>query len=162
MSRFGDCEDDGEGPSPVLWQQTVANALRGRRGQAVLRELREALLGLPQPRLIVGALVREGEVCALGALAGRRLAAGPLTLKGCGDETRIATSLAELEAMVGQEAQDEFSIMEFGRQMGLTGALSWAVAFENDEGSWNRETPEQTFRRVLYWVDRQLEATTSR
>ena len=157
MSRFSDCEYDGEGPSPVLWQQAVTNALRGRRGQAVLRELREALLDLPQPRLIVGALVREGEVCALGALAAQRLAASPITL----NSTQIG-SLVELEAFVGQWTQDEFSSMEFGRQMGLVRPLAWAIAYENDEGSWNRETPEQTFQRVLRWVDRQLEATTAR
>lgn len=157
MSRFSGCEYDGEGPSPALWEQAVKNALRGRRGQGVLRELRAALLALSRPRLIEGAVVREGEVCAMGALAAHRLAAGPLTLTSYFGGT--FGSLREIEAKFSAWLDNDSGTTDFGQAMGLTMALSWAIAWENDEGTWqSNETPEERFRRVLAWVERHIQA----
>lgn len=70
MSRFWDDESD----DPLDWGRYEAaklSTLRGRRGQAFLRELVAALDALPQPELSEGALGdrRTGCVCALGAVA---------------------------------------------------------------------------------------------
>lgn len=152
MSRF-DCGDyDGEGPPPEFWWQTIRNALKGRRGQAVLRELKAALLALPEGRLIGSAVVREGEVCALGALARERLAAGsPLTCYG-----HRGTSLAELEEKLGEDLEDEVGSVELGEALGLARALAWVIADENDEGGSFNQTPEARYHRMLGWIESHL------
>jgi len=157
MSRFSDCDYDGEGIPPQLWWRAVLNTLRGRRGQAVLWELKEALLSLPQPRLITGAVVREGEVCALGALAAHRLTKGPISTKGYLGRATVRT-LKELEDELGSSLEDELGTVEFGQAMGLVRALAWAISYENDEGTWKEETPEERYRRVLAWVEEQIAA----
>lgn len=67
MSRFTD-GDDEEFPGQFdLYQANLRRALKGKRGQKFLRELREALMALPEPKLI------EGAMCTVGA-ADRRAA----------------------------------------------------------------------------------------
>lgn len=64
MSRFGDDDYDEQFPNQgAFWEANMYRALRGRRGRAALTELREALLALPQRRLIEGAMcnVRPAE-----------------------------------------------------------------------------------------------------
>lgn len=65
---------EGESDNPLDWGRYEAakrSTLRGKRGQAFLRELVAALDALPQPELSEGALGdrRTGCVCALGAVA---------------------------------------------------------------------------------------------
>lgn len=52
----------------IKWRGIVASAIRGRRGQAFLRDLLAALDTMPNRRLIADELVSKGEVCAIGAL----------------------------------------------------------------------------------------------
>jgi hypothetical protein len=160
MSRFHSCEWDGEGPPPEFWDQAIKNALRGRRGQAVLGELREALLALPEPRLIEGSVVAEGQVCAIGALAAHRLQKGPMTLGRplVTKDEAVVTSLADLEEQFGWRLEDsEVGTVELGQAMGLVRALAWEIAYQNDEeGPSSRETPEERYLRVLAWVEREL------
>lgn len=68
MSRFGDGDDyepivgrDGKVKSvDGLWRANLERHLRSPRGQALLRDVREALLALPEHRLIEGALCTVG------------------------------------------------------------------------------------------------------
>ena len=70
MSRSGysdDCENI------VLYRRAVDNALAGRRGQAMLRDLLAALDAMPIKRLAADSLTtREGEFCTLGVLGHAR------------------------------------------------------------------------------------------
>lgn len=62
MSRFSDDyepRDDGKNTAG-LWRANVKRALASARGKAALRDLRDALLALPQKRLIEGALCTVG------------------------------------------------------------------------------------------------------
>lgn len=53
-----------------LWQANCRRSIKGKRGQAELRILRDTLLALPEKRLIEGLLYDdEGGVCAIGAYA---------------------------------------------------------------------------------------------
>lgn len=65
MSRFTD-NWDGDYEYAALdqgrWEHNLRAALRGRRGRRALAELREALLALPEHRLIAGALCTVGGV----------------------------------------------------------------------------------------------------
>lgn len=69
MSRFS---DDWDGPDfnnqAELWEMALFRAINGKRGQRALRELEQALLELPEPRLISGHLAANGQVCAVGAM----------------------------------------------------------------------------------------------
>lgn len=68
MSRSGynDCIDNWD---LIRWRGQVASAIRGKRGQAMLRDLLAALDAMTEKALITHELVSEqGEVCALGAL----------------------------------------------------------------------------------------------
>lgn len=72
MSRSG-YSDDCDGWALIRWRGAVKQAIRGARGQAMLRELVRALDALPDKRLAAGSLVTEdGEYCALGALGRAR------------------------------------------------------------------------------------------
>ena len=65
--------DDDSNPVVNLWTATLNRTINGKRGQKVLRELRDVLLALPEKKLCAEALHSEnGEFCALGALAGGR------------------------------------------------------------------------------------------
>lgn len=68
MSRSG-YTDDGDGSELALWRGAVHRALKGKRGQQALREIRDALDAMPQKVLIGDSLVTaDGEYCTLGVL----------------------------------------------------------------------------------------------
>ena len=67
MSRYRDCDDYEGEPEQILaqgrWEHNARVALKGKRGRKALADLREALLALPQKRLITSA------VCTVGGSA---------------------------------------------------------------------------------------------
>jgi hypothetical protein len=67
MSRSG-YSDDCENWSMIRWRGQVTSAIRGKRGQAFLRELITALDALPEHRLIADELQAGCEVCAIGSV----------------------------------------------------------------------------------------------
>lgn len=64
MSRFREGDYDGE-PEQILamgrWEWNARRALKSKRGRKALAELREALMALPERRLIEGALCTVGD-----------------------------------------------------------------------------------------------------
>lgn len=131
MSRSGYSDDcDFDHWAHICWRGAVASAIRGKKGQAFLRELRDALDEMPEKRLIAEELVQEGEACALGVVALRR---------GI-DVTEI-------------DAYDHYSIHV---PFGISNALAREIIWENDE-SWPRpKTPEERWRKVRWWVESQI------
>jgi predicted outer membrane lipoprotein len=72
MSRSG-YSDDCDGWALIRWRGAVSQAIRGKRGQAMLGEMLQALDALPEPSLAAESLVTaDGEYCALGALGQAR------------------------------------------------------------------------------------------
>lgn len=67
MSRFReyDCDDDLAVLAMGRWQHNARVALKGKRGRKALAELREALMALPEKRLIANAF------CTLGGPSAR-------------------------------------------------------------------------------------------
>ena len=65
MSRFSDYDDFEGEPEQILamgrWERNARAVLKSKRGRKALAELREALMALPEHRLI------EGAVCTVGA-----------------------------------------------------------------------------------------------
>ena len=129
MSRSG--YSDGLEPWALIrWRGAVASALRGKRGQAFLRELLRAMDSLPRHRLIANYLEDDGEVCALGSVGiARGLELSDFDLE---DSEALAEAFGIAEAMVKE------------------------IEFENDEGTWRSETPEARFQRMRQWAQSHL------
>ena len=131
MSRSG-YSDGCDSWDLIRWRGAVASAIRGKRGQAFLSEMVEALDALPAPRLISDKLVNEcGDCCAIGSVALRR---------------EIET--AEI---------DPYDRCYVARVFGISEALAAEIAYKNDE-HFTIETPEQRFARVRAWVVSKLAA----
>jgi hypothetical protein len=127
MSRSG-YTDCCEGWELIRWRGAVASAIRGRRGQAFLKEMLAALEAIPTKRLISHDLENLNGVCAIGAVGARR---------------RI--DLAQIDP------EDHEAIAAI---FGIPHALACEIMYENDEaaGYWQRETPEQRWQRVRDWI----------
>jgi hypothetical protein len=130
MSRSGytdDCDDD------VLalgrWRAQVASAIRGKRGQAFLRELLDALDAMPVKRLIADDLIKDGEVCALGSVGVKR-----------------GIDMTPLDPHDPQTLSGVF---------GIAHQLVSEIEYENDECC-TRDTPERRWQRMHDWVSYQI------
>lgn len=126
MSRSG-YSDDCDGWELIRWRGAVASAIRGKRGQAFLREVLTALDAMPQKRLIRGELEHDGDVCTLGCLGRAR----GLTM----DEV------------------DPYDRVTVASIFGIAEAMAAEIMFVNDD--W-QETPEQRWQRMREWVAEQI------
>lgn len=128
MSRSGYTEDCDNEWAAIRWRGQVASAIRGKRGQAFLRELMEALDAMPEKRLIAGEYW-NGEACALGVLGAKR-GIDPITVDP-DDYARLA------------------------RMFGVAYQLIQEIEYENDDAVpyWIAESPETRWRRMRHWVD---------
>lgn len=141
MSRSGYCDDNDDNWRHICWRGAVASAIKGKRGQAMLIELRDALDAMPIKRLVADELQSDGEFCTLGVLGAKR---------GI-DMTNIDPGCAETVAGV----------------FGIADAMAREIVYENDEygGDWQwidgvhkyaPETPEHRWSRMRKWVDSQI------
>lgn len=73
MSRISYSEEEDYPGQFALWRGNLARSMAGKKGQAALLDLRDALLALPTKRLIPYHIARNGEVCATGALVAHRM-----------------------------------------------------------------------------------------
>jgi hypothetical protein len=173
MSRFYDNEYEMEFPNQAeFWHANAQRALKGRKGRKALAELRDALLALPEKRLIAGAmctvggvehpsaplgrwsredyedkLAKEGEgVCAIGAfLWYRKVKAG----------TDPAVAFDLLPVLLDSDGDGDWQTAEMGRKAGLTMTLAWTLAYRNDS-TYEAMTPEERYEAFLKWIDEQL------
>lgn len=124
MSRSGYNDDwDDCDLSHGRWRGMVASAERGRRGQALLRDIALAMTVMPVKRLIREELENDaGEVCALGA-AGRMRGVDMSTLDPEDPET-IAGKFNVADCLVRE------------------------ISYLNDDWGPPRETPEQRYVRM--------------
>ncbi|HEL5400116.1 TPA: hypothetical protein UOJ25_000190 [Stenotrophomonas maltophilia] len=131
MSRSGYSDDCDTWPL-ICWRGAVASALRGRRGQQFLIELRDALDAMPEKRLIAEELQdANGCHCTLGVIGAKR----GLDMAGLDPTDRAAVSEA----------------------FGIAEAMAAEIVHEND-GEWRRdkETPEARWTRMREWVEAQI------
>lgn len=130
MSRSG-YVDDLDNWDLIKWRGQVASAIRGKRGQALLRDLVTALDAMPEKTLVAEALETEdGDVCALGA-AGK--------VRGL--------QLSELDPEDYGSVASAFDIAP---------QLAQEIAFQNDDGGPWKETPEQRWQRMRDWAVKHL------
>jgi hypothetical protein len=73
MSRSGYTDDIEDQWQHIMWRGRVASSIRGKRGQAMLRELLAALDAMPDKRLYPNNFATaSGEYCTLGVLGATR------------------------------------------------------------------------------------------
>jgi hypothetical protein len=132
MSRSG-YNDDGDQWDLIRWRGQVTSAIRGRRGQVLLRDLLTALDAMPTKELIADELETCDGVCALGAVGRAR-----------------GVDMARLDP---QDAN------QIGEAFGIARSLAAEIVWVNDEAStvW-RETPAQRWSRVRDWVAAQIKS----
>lgn len=136
MSRACYSEDGDDMWALIRWRGQVKSAIRGKRGQAFLREMVAALDALPAPRLVANDLAAGGEVCALGAVGLRR-----------------GIDMADI---------DPEDYEQVAKAFGLPHQLAREIEYENDDGgAWSKfeETPEDRFKRMREWVVNQIIVT---
>lgn len=74
MSRSGYTEDCEDNWSLIRWRGAVASSIKGKRGQAFLKEALIRLDAMPVKELVSGELEADGQFCTLGVVgAGRGL-----------------------------------------------------------------------------------------
>ena len=133
MSRSGYTDDVDDSLALGRWRGRVASAIRGKRGQAFLREMLAAFDALPEKRLIKHELVCEEGCCAMGSVA---LARG---LDVAGVDPEDPEQVAPL-----------FDIAE---------VLVQEIAFLNDEEC-EHSTPEDRFESMRRWIVSQIKEPT--
>jgi hypothetical protein len=132
MSRSGYSDDIEDDLAAGRWRAQVASATRGRRGQALFRELAAAMDAMPEKRLIAEELVTaDGECCALGVVCKAR---------GIEDKAR---------AVDPEEPEEVGALLDIAHQ------LAQEIAYENDEARDN-EIPEARWTRMRAWVQGQI------
>lgn len=141
MSRAG-YSDDYDQWALIKWRGQVASAIRGKRGQAFIMELLDALEAMPERRLIANTLSRsapvygppEGPVgvCAIGSVGVRR-----------------GLDMSDLDPDDYDHVADTF---------GIAHQLVQEIEYENDEaGDWyGKRTPEQRWQHMHDWAMKQL------
>lgn len=117
--------------------------MQGKRGQAFLSELLEALDALPKHELAAHSFARNGEICALGAVAVKR-----------------HIDVSAFEPGEGEDSwDDEVDRDELGAAFGIAGSMAAEIMYENDEGAYDSETPAERWIRVRKWVERNIGST---
>lgn len=130
MSRSG--YDEGDMTlADCRYRGQVASAMRGRRGQVMFRDLKDALEAMPVKRLIAGRLETRShlQVCALGALGQAR----GLRMRGLDPEN-------------AKQVAEAFDIAE---------PLAREVTFMNDDEDCG-DTPSSRWARMYRWVSSQI------
>src|SRR5687768_15930996 len=72
MSRSGYVDDMDDQWALIRWRGAVKSAMRGKRGQAFLREMLAAMDALPEKKLVAMELEADGHVCAIGSVGRAR------------------------------------------------------------------------------------------
>jgi hypothetical protein len=136
MSRSGYSDDTDNNWGLICWRGAVTSAIRGKRGQAFLRELLAAMDALPEHKLVSADLeTANGEFCALGTVG----------------RTRGIPNMRDFDP------EDHECIAALFK---IPHALACEIMHENDNewAYWNNETPEQRFARMRAWIEGKLHA----
>jgi hypothetical protein len=134
MSR-SQYSDDCDGWDLIRWRGAVKSSIRGKRGQAFIRELIAALDAMPDKRLIAEELESDGAYCALGIVGHVR----GIDMRGIDPEDRECVS----------------------KTFGIAEAMAAEIMYENDEyflctiGA-KPESPEHRWQRMRKWAESNL------
>lgn len=128
MSRHAYIDDCDDYLQYGRWRGQVTSAIRGKRGQAFLKELLAALEAMPNKRLITCELKNDkGEFCTLGVIGAARG--------------------VELEALNVEDYDNLADVF------GIAAPLVREIEFENDELGFS---PEKRWEKMYCWVKEQI------
>lgn len=178
VSRFEDYDCDSNLPA-ALWEANVRRSLKGRRGRRALAELREALMALPEHRLIEGALCTVGATQRIpempdspwGTNWARVELAYHVSRQGegvCANGAyawyqKVKAGMDPAEAFASlpvllESDSDPVDTALLGKRAGLTFTFAWELAIRNDE-TFEDMTPEERHAAFIAWIDRELAET---
>lgn len=138
MSRHDYTEDIDDTWAHIRWRGAVSSAIRGKRGQAFLREMLAELDAMPVKRLIADELQQGGEFCAIGVVGKSR-----------------GVDMSDIDP------EDAGAV---ARKFGISPALAREIVYMNDEGLqvFDEISPERRWQKMRNWVASQItqEVTT--
>lgn len=130
MSR-SNYSDECDGWALIRWRGAVNKAIKGARGQQLLKEMLAALDAMPVKRLITNDLIQPtGEVCALGCLGKAR-----------------GVNMDDIDP------EDPESVATL---FGVAPALVQEIAYMNDDYYRWITTPEKRWELIRGWVAKQI------
>lgn len=130
MSRSGYTDDLDQG-TLNLYRGLVTRTIRSKRGQAFLRELAVAMDAMPEKALIVSELIdSRGQCCTIGVVC-----------KSRGVD------------VVGIDVDEPEQV---AKAVGIAKQMAAEIEYENDEGCWGKETPEERWQRMRRWVEKHI------
>lgn len=162
MSRSGYSEDCDNDWSLIRWRGAVKSAIRGKRGQALLKEMLEALDAMPVKRLIRGELVATGLPECIYRPEPREdvIVGGDQLVNGRGEVFSIGEVCAfgalGMKRGVDMSTLDAHDSESVAGAFNVADALAKEIAWINDDDGWHNETPEKRFERVRAWVEGQI------
>lgn len=133
MNRSNYTEDADDTWALIRWRGAVASAIRGKRGQAFIKELLGTLEAMPEKKLIEKELEKDGQYCALGCVGAAR-----------GIEMRYL---------------DVHNSSLLSKTFGIADALVREIEYINDGDVWvfvnntfnKDDTPERRWKTVRDW-----------
>lgn len=129
MSRSGYSDDMDDQWAFIRWRGYVASAIRGKRGQAFLREMLAAMDAMPEKKLIANDLeTADGAVCAIGSVGKAR--------------------------GIDMSALDPEDYSTVANTFGINEKLVQEIVYMNDEAFDNYwcKTPEERFQKMRAWI----------
>ena len=153
MSRSGYIDDCYDPLELGRWRGRVASAIRGKRGQQLLRDALAALDAMPDKRLVKNFLIFDGygdpysDAVIVGAdeLAdsfGNPMPQGGVCLLGAVGRHRNI-DMSNLDPEDSESVAGAFDIAD---------PLAREIVFMNDEAGLFRESPEARWQRMRDWV----------
>lgn len=130
MSRSGYIDDYDDQWASICWRGAVNSAMKGKRGQAFLREMLDSMDALPEPKLVASELETDGAVCAIGSVGKRR-----------------GIEMAKIDP-------DDYGAV--ASIFGVSEALAREIVYVNDEWGRHKEKPEERFYRMRRWIKAQI------
>jgi hypothetical protein len=185
VSRFSDDYGGEQFPNQgELWAANAQRALKGRKGRKALAELREALLALPEKKLIAGALSTVGATAEAEAMPEQVPVFGGGLRRNWRREDLLDVvknegegvcaigayvwhqkvkagadpqeAFAQLPRLLGADGDGDLQTADLAqKELGLTFTLAWTLASMNDE-TFGSATPERRYERFLEWIENEL------
>lgn len=148
MSRSGYSDDYDDQWGLIMWRGQVASAIRGKRGQAFLMELLDALEAMPERRLVADVL-KEPDPIAIVDADGRVVDVHPQV---------CALGALGVRRGVDMDALNPENYDQIAEIFGVSHQLVQELEFENDEFGdyYGHRTPEQRWQHMHDWAMRQI------
>lgn len=154
MSRSGYVDDMDDQWAHIRWRGAVASAIRGKRGQAFLKEMLATLDAMPEKQLIAHELVMMGDSLDERLIVGAdRL----VTERGEGISLGgvCAIGAVGLARGIDMSKLDPEEPGPIAAAFGINEKMVREIVYMNDEG-WYGLTPEKRFAFMRSWVVSQI------